>query len=310
MSTIEEIRLDNVVCGDVLEVMSRIPDGSVHFAVTSPPYNLKLDYDQYDDDLAYQEYLDWLRAVWLEVKRVLVSGGRFALNIAPTSIKDFRPVHHDFSNQLREMGMIMRTEIVWYKQTMKKRTAWGSWMSPSNPHILPSWEYVLIFSKDKWTLKGNHEDIDITRDEFLRFSDGFWYIPPEPQRRGHPAPFPEELIYRLVKFYTYKGNVVLDMFGGTGTVAVVSQQTDRHFIHIDISAAYCAIAESRLETAKAKVEMPVHAGRTGTYLSAKSLRSNGNGKVQPRTKKPLPGPSKDSASEPTRLLEKGTSYPK
>jgi DNA modification methylase len=255
--------LDQIICGDCLEVMSQIPNETVHLAVTSPPYNLGINYDNHDDSLAYEAYLEWMKKVWIETKRVLVSGGRFALNIAPTSIKNFRPIHHDFSNQLRELGMIMRTEIIWYKQTMGRRTAWGSWMSPSNPHIVPSWEYVLVFCKDSWNLEGNKKDRDITNDEFMRFSDGFWYIPPESQRRGHPTPFPELLIYRLVKFYTYKGNTVLDMFGGTGTVAVVAQKTGRHFIHIDISQKYCQIAEQRLETARMLQEFPLSVGRIG-----------------------------------------------
>jgi len=243
--------------------MGQIPDGTVHLAVTSPPYNLGISYENHDDNLAYENYLEWMKKVWIETKRVLVPGGRFALNIAPTSIKNFRPIHHDFSNQLRETGMTMRTEIIWYKQTMRRRTAWGSWKSPSNPHIVPSWEYVLVFCKDSWALEGDSKDRDITNDEFMRFSDGFWYIPPESQRRGHPTPFPEELIYRLIKFYTYKGNVVLDMFGGTGTVAVVAQKTGRHFIHIDISQKYCQIAQQRLETARMLQEFPLSVGRTG-----------------------------------------------
>jgi len=265
--------LNQIICGDCLEVMSQIPDKTVHLAVTSPPYNLGIDYDNHDDSLAYESYLEWMKKVWIETERVLVPGGRFALNIAPTSIKNFRPIHHDFSNQLRDIGMTMRTEIIWYKQTMKRRTAWGSWMSPSNPHIVPSWEYVLVFCKDSWTLEGDSKDRDITNDEFMRFSDGFWYIPPESQRRGHPTPFPEMLIYRLIKFYTYKGNTVLDMFGGTGTVAVVAQKTGRHFIHIDVSKKYCEVAEQRLETAKMLQELPLSVGRTGkkTKMGKKEL---------------------------------------
>lgn len=292
--------LDQIICGDCLEVMSQIPDETVHLAVTSPPYNLGIKYDNHDDSLAYDNYLEWMKKVWIETKRVLVQGGRFALNIAPTSIKNFRPIHHDFSNQLREIGMTMRTEIIWYKQTMKRRTAWGSWMSPSNPHIVPSWEYVLVFCKDSWTLEGDSKDRDITNDEFMRFSDGFWYIPPESQRRGHPTPFPEMLIYRLIKFYTYKGNVVLDMFGGTGTVAAVAQKTGRHFIHIDISQKYCEISKQRLETARMLQELPLSVGRTGkkTKVSKKSLAEY----ETPTTKKRrnlLPQP---------QLLEKRGSY--
>jgi site-specific DNA-methyltransferase (adenine-specific) len=291
--------LDKINCGDCLEMMSQIPDNTVHLAITSPPYNLGINYDIHNDVLVYEQYLAWMNKVWLETKRVLVPGGRFALNIAPTSIKAFLPIHHDFANQLRKMGMIMRTEIVWYKQTMKRRTAWGSWKSPANPHIVPSWEYVLVFSKGSWTLDRNGSEADITSDEFMRYSDGFWYIPPESQRRGHPTPFPEELIYRLIKFYTYKDNVVLDMFGGTGTVAVVAYKTSRHFIHVDISPKYCQIAEQRLKTAQLLKEFPLTVGRTGKRVKVSEL-------FQPRAEI-VPTRRKKKQLQ-VQLLEKRESY--
>ena len=244
---------NKVINGDVLGVMKKLPSNSIHLAITSPPYNVGKDYDSHDDQMDYDKYLNWLNKVWMETSRVLVPGGRFCLNIAPTGIKEFIPVHHDFTDQLRKIGMLFRTEIIWYKQTMLKRTAWGSFKSPSNPHIVPSWEYVLIFSKGQNKLEGNSEDADITKEEFMKFSDGMWYIPPETQRNGHPAPFPEELIYRLMKFYSFKGNTVLDMFGGTGTVAVVAKNTGRDFIHIDLSKEYCKLAEKRLNNAKEKL---------------------------------------------------------
>jgi len=293
--------IDKIVRGDVLEVMAEIPDSTIHLAITSPPYNLSINYDSYKDNLTYEEYLSWTKKVWVETKRVLVEGGRFALNIAPTSIKNFKPIHHDFSNQLREIGMIFRTEIIWYKQTMKRRTAWGSWKSPANPHIVPSWEYVLIFSKDSWTLNSASKEADITADEFKRFSDGFWYIPPESQRHGHPTPFPEELIYRLIKFYTYKGNVVLDMFGGTGTVAVVAQKTGRHFIHVDISPKYCEIAEQRLETVRMLQEFPIPASRTGKRTKVSELFS-------PKAKKHKYAQVEEKGIPQVQLLEPRRKY--
>jgi DNA modification methylase len=268
--------------------MKAMAEESVHLAITSPPYNVGLAYDGHDDSKSYEEYLAWLLPIWTELKRVLVQGGRFALNIAPTSIKDFRPIHYDMAAQLRGLGLIMRTEILWYKQTIRRRTAWGSFKTPANPHILPSWEYVLVFSKGSWSLEGNKADADITSQEFIKFSDGFWRIQPEtagrqpflkslyPPRRGgrdrrdlmnrkvetkkeaHPAPFPEELIYRLIKFYSYKSNVVLDPFGGIGTVAAIAARTGRHFVHIDLSRKYCDITASRIdqEFRQLKLELP------------------------------------------------------
>lgn len=229
---------DAIVLGDALGVLRTLPGESVHLAITSPPYNLGIPYAGYADRRAADDYLGWLKSVWEELHRVLVVGGRFALNVAPTSIKEFRPIHHDLSTDLRALGYIMRTEIIWYKQTMGRRTAWGSWRSPSNPHVVPSWEYVLVFSKAQWKLPADGYPPDVSSEEFQRFSDGFWHIPPERTRKGHPAPFPEELIERLVKFYSYPGNVVLDMFGGTGTVAAVARRLGRHYLSIDSSPEY------------------------------------------------------------------------
>jgi DNA modification methylase len=269
---------DQVLCGDALAILRAMPAKSVHLAITSPPYNVGLDYDRHDDRKPYKEYLKWLKPFWAELKRVLVPGGRFALNVAPTSIKDFRPIHHDMATQLRGLGFAMRTEILWYKQTMRRRTAWGSFRSPSNPHIVPSWEYVLVFSKGSWSLPGNKADADITGKEFIEFSDGFWKIAPETRGRqpflkslypprqgrnaprenkeGHPAPFPEQLIYRLVRFYSWRGNVVLDPFGGTGTVAVVAAKLGRRFVHLDLSRRYCEIAAERVAAEMRQAEIP------------------------------------------------------
>src|SRR5271170_3427547 len=255
---------DRIVLGDAHAVLEALPPDSVHLAVTSPPYNVRIAYQGYEDDLPPDAYLRWLKEVWKALYRVLVPGGRFVLNVAPTSIKDFRPIHHDLSRDLRSLGYIMRTEIIWYKQTMGRRTAWGSWKSPSNPHIVPSWEYVLVFSKDQWKLPGDPAAIDIDSREFQKFSDGFWQISPERKRAGHPAPFPEELIERLVKFYSYRGNVVLDMFGGTGTVASVARRLGRHYFHIDSSEEYCAIAAARVAAARPPRDFPIPAPTQGS----------------------------------------------
>jgi DNA modification methylase len=283
-----------IICGDALSTLRRLPESSVQLAITSPPYNVGIPYEGYADDLRHDDYLGWLGTVWDELHRVLVPGGRFALNVAPTSIKAFHPIHHDLSTELRRRGYIMRTEIIWYKQTMGRRTAWGSWRSPANPHIVPSWEYVLVFSKGSWRLEGDRADIDITGPEFQEFSDGHWFIRPERRRRGHPAPFPEQLIARLVKYYSYRGNVVLDMFGGTGTVASVARSLGRHFVHIDASAEYCLLALDRVAHASAPVD--------GSIPSPS--RVVGEDELSPVSRRrPADGPP---PSEPTARLARGT----
>lgn len=252
---------DRVVCGDASSVLRRLRPGSVHLAITSPPYNVGIAYDGYADDRSYDGYLAWLKSVWTTMLPALAPGGRFALNVAPTSIKDFHPVHHDLARDLRSLGMILRTEIIWYKQTMGRRTAWGSWRSPANPHVVPSWEYVLVFSNGSWRLPGDPARADISSEEFQKFSDGFWDIPPERNRRGHPAPFPDELIRRLVKFYTYRGNFVIDMFGGTGTVAAVARSLGRHYLSIDASAEYAELAVRRVAGVVPPSDAPIPAPR-------------------------------------------------
>ena len=187
-----------------------------------------------------------LKKVWRETFRVLVNGGRFALNIAPTGISKFREIHHDLVSDVQSEGFTFRAEILWYKQNMKKFTAWGSWASPSNPHIVPSWEYVYIFHKNSPKLEGQKKDKDIIPEDFQKYSDGYWSIHPEVKRNGHPAPFPEELIKRLIRFYTYRGDIVLDMFCGTGTVGLVALKTNRKYICIDISKQYCDTARQRI----------------------------------------------------------------
>ena len=245
----DKFPLDKIVCGDVLEVMRRIPDDSVQMAITSPPYNVQAGYVEYTDNREYKDYRKWLLEVWKETARVLCRGGRFALNIATTSIANYRPVHMDLSQDIEWAGLTPRTEILWYKQNMTaKRTAWGSFRSPRHPHVIPSWEYVLVFHKGSWKLDGDRTKADISSEDFVSWSDGMWQISPESSRiANHPAVFPEELIRRLVLYFTYRDNVVLDMFGGTGTVAVVAKKLGRHFIHIDNSPDYCRAAEQRLD---------------------------------------------------------------
>lgn len=242
--------LDSIRCGDVIDEMSKIPAGSIELAITSPPYNVGAGYSDYSDDREYQDYRKWLTGVWIELKRVLVPGGRFALNIAPTSIANYRPVHMDLTQDIVKFGGLQpRAEILWYKQNMTaKRTAWGSFRRPSNPHVIPSWEYVLLFQNGQWRLDGDPSKADISSKDFVAWSNGMWKINPATQHHAdHPAAFPEELIRRLILYYTYRENTILDMFGGTGTVAKVARDLGRHYIHIDKNRAYCDAAEARLQ---------------------------------------------------------------
>lgn len=229
---------------DILK--TNIRDESIQLVITSPPYNVGINYDTHSDNMGYTEYIKWLTDVFVFLYEKLVDGGRLCINIAPTGIKNFTPIHHDLITNLRCAGYRFITEIIWYKQNRTARTAWGSWMSPSCPYVLPSWEYVYVLQKGERLL--DDKKSDITKEEFLKFIDGFWSITPEVKKKGHPVPFPKELVYRLIKLYTYPGDMVCDPFGGSGTVALVARETSRDFICAEISPEYSEIAKTSIGT--------------------------------------------------------------
>jgi DNA modification methylase len=243
--------MNNIYCGDACDVMNEhIQDESVHLIITSPPYNVGIDYDNHNDSLDYKSYLSNLFKVWECCYQKLVKGGRICINVSTVKVNtEYYSLTTDIVNQMRELNLIMRGDILWYKQVCSSRTAWGSWKSPSNPNIIQNYEFVLVFSKETKKLEGDKERIDITKEEFTQYSNAFWHINPESATKiGHPCPYPEELVYRLIKFFSYKGNVVLDPFCGSGTTCVVAKKTGRQYIGIDKSEKYVEIAEKRLKT--------------------------------------------------------------
>jgi site-specific DNA-methyltransferase (adenine-specific) len=240
--------LNKIIHADVLRGLAELPDESVHVAITSPPYNLEKDYEQHNDDLEDRDYLDWMREVWAATLRVLVRGGRLCINIGENKRQTIScPSYAAFINQCVDLGMLYRGTIIWNKNSAAKHCAWGSWKSCSNPHIVPRHEYIIIFSKDTHKLEGDREQCDLTDKEFMDFTRSVWSFGMESKKRiGHPAPFSEELPRRLIKYYSYRGNTVLDMFAGSCTVDAVAVQLERNFMLIDSSAAYCDLAQRRI----------------------------------------------------------------
>ena len=236
------------MCGDALETLREMPAECVHLAITSPPYNLGKDYDQHSDDLDDREYLAWMRQVWAETLRVLTPSGRLCINIGENKRQTIsNPTYSAFIQQCVELGMLYRGTIIWNKNSAAKHCAWGSWRSCSNPHIVPRHEYIVAFSKGQWKLDGNRKDCDISADEFITCTRSVWQMHTESKSRiGHPTPFPLDLPRRLIKFYSYRGNVVLDMFAGSGTVGVAASELGRRFILIDNSLKYCQLAQQRI----------------------------------------------------------------
>ena len=235
------------------EKMVGLPDASVHLMVTSPPYNVGKDYDE---DLSLAEYLEMLELVFRETYRVLVPGGRACVNIANLGRKPYIPLHTFITHLLAEIGFLQRGEVIWDKAaSVGSSTAWGSWMSASNPTLRDVHEYVLVFSKGTFKRQALGRSPTITRDEFLEYTKSIWKFPTESARRvGHPAPFPVELPYRLIQLYTFAGETVLDPFIGSGSTALAAIKTGRSFVGYEIDSEYAALADARIQKFRADTE--------------------------------------------------------
>lgn len=227
--------------------MGELPDNSIHVMITSPPYNVGKDYD---DDLTEQEYHDLLYSVWKEVYRVLAPGGRACVNIANIGRKPHIPLNAMISRQMNDIGYLMRGEVIWDKSASAGTScAWGSWKSASNPVLRDTHEYILIFSKGQYSRPSKDRDSTITKDEFLEYTKSVWSFPAESARRvKHPAPFPVELPRRLIQLYTYRNDIVLDPFMGSGSVAVAAVRNRRRYVGYDTSGEYVEIAEHRISS--------------------------------------------------------------
>jgi site-specific DNA-methyltransferase (adenine-specific) len=143
----------------------------------------------------------------------------------------------------------MRGEIVWNKAaSASASTAWGSWLSASNPTLRDIHEYILVFSKDTFKRGNpNNRPSTIRKDEFLENSKSVWTFPAESAKKiGHPAPFPLELPHRLIQMYTFLGEVVLDPFMGSGQVALAAIQNGRDFVGYENDPEYVALCEKRI----------------------------------------------------------------
>jgi DNA modification methylase len=226
--------------------MSELPDNCIHLMVTSPPYNVR---KEYDEDMTLNEYRQLLCRVSQETYRVLVTGGRACINIANVGRKPYLPLHAFIIHDMIEIGFLMRGEIIWNKDASAGvSTAWGSWRSAANPVLRDIHEYILVFSKDSFSRQRDERKNTIEKEEFLSWTKSVWTFPAESaQRVGHPAPFPEELPRRLIELYTFSGDVILDPFCGSGTTCLAARRSGRYFVGYEINPEYLQLAQRRLE---------------------------------------------------------------
>lgn len=242
--------LDQLFCKSS-EMMDELPDCSVHLMVTSPPYNAQ---KEYDEDRNMDEYLGLLGRVWQETYRVLVPGGRACVNVANLGRKPYIPLHSHIIQLMQSIGFLMRGEIIWNKASSSSpSTAWGSWQSASNPVLRDVHEYILVFSKGTFRRDGTGQESTITRQDFLEWTKSVWNIAAISAKKvGHPAPFPEELPHRLIQLFTFKGDVVLDPFAGSGTTCMSALLDGRRYIGYDTNPEYVALARQRIAEAASR----------------------------------------------------------
>ncbi|MCK4176954.1 DNA-methyltransferase [Aciditerrimonas ferrireducens] len=249
------------VVGDARH-MPEVEDGSVALVVTSPPYFAG---KAYEAELAaegvpgsYLEYLGLLEAVFAECVRKLEPGGRLAVNVANLGRRPYRSLSADLTGILQDrLGLLLRGEIVWQKAAGASGScAWGSWCSAANPVLRDLTERVVVASKGRFDrarspsrrrTEGLPWRSTMTADDFMELTLDVWQLPPERASRvGHPAPFPVELPERLIRLYTYEGDLVLDPFMGSGSTLVAAARLGRRYVGYDLDPAYVALARRRV----------------------------------------------------------------
>lgn len=221
----------------------------IDITITSPPYNLNISYENYDDDRSYKDYLDFCAAWMKNVFEWSKPNARFCLNVPlDTHLGGSRFLCGALTQVALDTGWKYKISITWNKNTVTSRTAWGSWMSPSAPMIISPVEMILVFYKQEWKREDvNNMGTDLHKDEFIAWTNGLWVFGPESAKRvGHPVPFPIELPHRLIKMFSWKGDTVFDPFTGSGTTFIAAHNLSRKFVGVELSQKYFDLAVQRI----------------------------------------------------------------
>jgi len=243
------------IINDDIFTTKKISAGSIDLVVTSPPYNVDIEYASHDDHLTYDDYRDFSRRWMKRCLTWLKDDGRFCLNIPLDKNKGGQQsVGADLTTIAKKIGFSYHSTIIWNEGNISRRTAWGSWISASAPFVIAPVELIVILYKKTWKKTSGSKMSDITRNEFMDWTNGLWAFNGERRKRtGHPAPFPVELPLRCMKLFSFTGDTVLDPFMGSGSTLVAASQCNRKCIGIEIDPGYCECAAIRIESEGKKV---------------------------------------------------------
>lgn len=252
-----------IVHGDARD-LSFIPDRSIHLVVTSPPYWSLKQYEPNPDQLGhvsdYEDFLEALTKVWSECYRVLVPGGRVVCVVGDVCLSRRKhgrhvvvPLHADICVICRKLGFDNLNPIIWHKiananYEINNGTAFLGKPYEPNAIIKNDIEFILMQRKPGGYRKPTAEQrrlSKISKEEFPEWFRQMWTITGA-STRNHPAPFPLELAYRLVRMFSFVGDTVLDPFAGTGTTTVAAMKCDRNSIGVEIEEKYVGMMRRRL----------------------------------------------------------------
>ena len=268
-----------VVCADVQETLKVIPDESIHLTFTSPPYYNARDYTIYQ---SYEAYLDFLTSVFKETHRITKEGRFFVLNTSPVILPRISRAHsskryaipYDIHPRLTEIGWEFIDDIVWTKPDYAAKNRNGGFFQHRKPLGYKAnsvTENVMVYRKktDKlidWNIR-QYDDETIAASKVTGDYEktNLWHINPATDK-VHPAVFPPELAARVVRFYSFKGDLVFDPFAGSGTVGRIALTHERHFLLCEKEAEY-------VESAKKLLDVALFTHATPRVLSLTDLKS-------------------------------------
>jgi site-specific DNA-methyltransferase (adenine-specific) len=268
------IETNRIINGNCVEEMGKLPESTVDLVVTSPPYNVGIDYDTHDDRMSMEDYWEFTEQWLTQAYRLLKNDGRIAINIPyEVNVQDRGGrvlFMAEFWNVMKKVGFQFYglVDLDENSPHRSKTTAWGSWMSPSSPYIYnPKECVVLAYKKDRikkvkgepqWkgelvdlkqedgTIKQKMMYQDEDKKEFMSLVYGQWEYFAD-TRQQTKATFSMDIPSKAIKILTYRNDVVLDPFCGSGTSVVAAEIEHRRWIGIELSENYCNVARERVQ---------------------------------------------------------------